>query len=49
MEIGGFFPYEETSGTKTNYAIRMCPSATDMKHLMSNDVPFITVARLYTN
>ena len=35
MEIGGFFPYEETSGAETNYAIRMCPSATDMKHLMS--------------
>ncbi len=27
MEIGGFFPYEETSGAETNYAIRMCPSA----------------------
>lgn len=36
MEIGGFFPYEESMETETNYAIRMCPSATDMKHLMSS-------------
>lgn len=35
MEIGGFFPYEESMETETNYALRMCPSATDMKHLMS--------------
>ena len=35
MEIGGFFPYEETSVAETNYAIRMC----------QDDVPFITVCK----
>ena len=35
MEIGGFFPYEESMESETNYVVRMCPAATDMKHLMS--------------
>lgn len=35
MEIGGFFPYEESQPDENNYVTRMYPQATDMKHLMS--------------
>ena len=35
MEIGGFFPYEPNQKTENNYIKRMCPGATDVRHLMS--------------
>ena len=35
MEIGGFFPYEPTLETETNYITRTCPDADDVVHLMS--------------
>ena len=35
MEIGGFFPYEPNQESENNYIKRMCPNATDVRHLMS--------------
>ena len=35
MEIGGFFPYEPNQESENNYIRRMCPNATDVRHLMS--------------
>lgn len=35
MEIGGFFPYEETRPEENRYMNLVCPDAGDVRHLMS--------------
>ena len=35
MEIGGFFPYEETRPEENGYMNLVCPDAGDVRHLMS--------------
>ena len=35
MEIGGFFPYENTDPDENGYLDLVCPDAGDVKHLMS--------------